>query len=93
MCDSGAYSPFETTAEEASGSRHTFTERYVLLQEATKDVVTLVRAEDHDKSCNSANSILKPTLGQTALRTHSLGQSDCKGSYLKPVPNIIRLGA
>lgn len=88
-----------------AANRNTFMETYILLQEATKDAVTLVRAKykskaftlDQLKNPKRTKSLpvvfSNKAFRQATLNTYYHNLSDLlKGSYLKPRLNIIGLG-
>lgn len=87
-----------------AANRNIFMETYILLQEATKDAVTLVRAKykseaftlDQLKNTKRTNSLpvvfSNKAFRQVTLNTYYPNLSDLlKGSYLKPRLNIIGL--
>ena len=88
-----------------AANRNTFIETYILLQEATKDAVTLEKAKSKSKAFtldqlkNTTGTKSLPTVfsnkafGQATLNTYYPNISDLlKGSYLKPTLCIIGLG-
>lgn len=89
-----------------AANRNTFMKTYILLQEATKDAVTLGRAKfkskafilDQLKDTKGTQSLpilfSNKAFRRVTLNTHYPNLSDLlKGSYLKPTLSIIGLGA